>query len=529
MAVSRYYSSVARRTTLTADANASTTSLSVAAATGFPSLYPYTLILDQDTVNEEIVTVTNRSGTTLTVVRGSDGTSGTAHTAGASVEHGVSARDFSESRQHEDATEAVHGLGAGSAVVGTTDAQTLTNKTLTAPTVAGGTLSGTVTNSGTVSGGTVNATTLQQGGVQAVTTTGTQTVSNKTLGSNLAAGGFKITGLADPTASGDAATKNYTDTGMTSQVVAAAASASAAAGSASAASGSASAASGSASAASSSASASEVSRLASESARDAAVIAKDAAELAETNAETAETAAELAETNAAASAGLANEWATKTSGAVAGGEFSAKYHAQAAAASADLAGDEADASAASALAASGSASAAAASAASAATALDNFDDRYLGAKASDPTLDNDGNALLTGALYFNTAVNKMKVYDGSVWIVTSEAGTFIDVSLLDAKGDLIAASAADTPARLAVGTNGYVLTADSAEATGLKWALAAAGATGGGTNQIFYENEQTVTDNYTISTNKNAGTFGPVTIDSGVTVTIPSGSVWSVV
>lgn len=485
MAVSRYYSSVARRTTLTADANASTTSLSVAAATGFPSLYPYTLILDQDTVNEEIVTVTNRSGTTLTVVRGADGTSGTAHTAGASVEHGVSARDFSESRQHEDATEAVHGLGAGSAVVGTTDTQTLTNKTLTAPTVAGGTLSGTVTNSGTVSGGTVNATTLQQGGVQAVTTTGTQTVSNKTLGTDLAAGGFKITGLADPTASGDAATKNYTDTGMTSQVVAAAASASAASGSASAASGSASAASGSASAASSSASASEVSRLASESARDAAVVAKNAAELAETNAETAETAAELAETNAAASAGLANEWATKTSGAVAGGEFSAKYHAQAAAASAGTAGDEADASAASALAASGSASAAAASAASAATALDNFDDRYLGAKASDPTLDNDGDALVTGALYFNTAVNKMKVYDGTVWIVTSEAGTFIDVSLLDAKGDLIAASANDTPARLAVGDNGFVLTADSAEATGLKWAPAAAGG-GAGLQDIFF-------------------------------------------
>ena len=49
--------------------------------------------------------------------------------------------------------------------------------------------------------------------------------------------------------------------------------------------------------------------------------------------------------------------------------------------------------------------------AAAEAALDNFDDRFLGAKASDPTLDNDGNALLDGALYFNTTDDVMKVYD----------------------------------------------------------------------------------------------------------------------
>jgi len=48
-------------------------------------------------------------------------------------------------------------------------------------------------------------------------------------------------------------------------------------------------------------------------------------------------------------------------------------------------------------------------------ALDAFDDTYLGAKASDPTLDNDGNALIVGAQYFNTTINKLKVYSGSVW------------------------------------------------------------------------------------------------------------------
>jgi hypothetical protein len=55
------------------------------------------------------------------------------------------------------------------------------------------------------------------------------------------------------------------------------------------------------------------------------------------------------------------------------------------------------------------------------------------------------------------------------------------------------------------------------------------GATGGGTNQVFFQNDQTVTTNYTITSSKNAGTFGPITVNSGVTVTVPSGSVWTVV
>jgi len=55
------------------------------------------------------------------------------------------------------------------------------------------------------------------------------------------------------------------------------------------------------------------------------------------------------------------------------------------------------------------------------------------------------------------------------------------------------------------------------------------GATGAGGDDIFWENSQNVTTNYTISTNKNAMSAGPITVDSGVTVTIPSGSVWTVV
>ena len=64
---------------------------------------------------------------------------------------------------------------------------------------------------------------------------------------------------------------------------------------------------------------------------------------------------------------------------------------------------------------------------------------------------------------------------------------------------------------------------------GSAWSSVGGGATGGGADTIFFENGQTVTTNYTLTTNKNAVTAGPVTVNSGVTVTIPSGSSWVVV
>ena len=56
-----------------------------------------------------------------------------------------------------------------------------------------------------------------------------------------------------------------------------------------------------------------------------------------------------------------------------------------------------------------------------------------------------------------------------------------------------------------------------------------AGATGGGTDEVFVENDIAVTTNYTITTSKNAMTAGPIAVNAGVTITIPSGSVWTVV
>ena len=371
MAPSRYYSSVARRTTLTADINGTTTSITVAAATGFPSTTPYTLIIDQDTVNEEIVEVTSRSGTTLTVTRGVDGTSGIAHTAGASVEHGVSARDFADSRGHEAASEAVHGLGAGSAVVGVTDTQTLTNKTLTSPTINGATVSGTVT------GGTLWG----------------QTITSGTLGSDLAAGSNKITGLADPSSAQDAATKNFVETGVTSQVVAATTQATNAASSASA-----SASSAAASAASAAAALVSEGNAATSSASASAASASASADAVLTAADVVSTNADVVSAAASAAAALASQGAASTS------ESNAVSSASSAAASQVAAAN---------------------SAAAAATALDNFEDKYLGSLSSYPTTDLDGDPLVQGSLfYLNTGTSEqigMYVYDGSGWLKASAA------------------------------------------------------------------------------------------------------------
>ena len=64
---------------------------------------------------------------------------------------------------------------------------------------------------------------------------------------------------------------------------------------------------------------------------------------------------------------------------------------------------------------------------------------------------------------------------------------------------------------------------------GTAWGSIGGGATGGGTDQIFYLNGQTVTTSYSIPSGQNAGTFGPISVNSGATVTIPSGSTWSIV
>ena len=85
--------------------------------------------------------------------------------------------------------------------------------------------------------------------------------------------------------------------------------------------------------------------------------------------------------------------------------------------------------------AASSATAAASSATSAAASYDSFDDRYLGAKSSDPSVDNDGASLVTGALYFNSSAGNLRIWNGSAWVVIS-ADT--DVKVLVSSNDTTA-------------------------------------------------------------------------------------------
>lgn len=64
---------------------------------------------------------------------------------------------------------------------------------------------------------------------------------------------------------------------------------------------------------------------------------------------------------------------------------------------------------------------------------------------------------------------------------------------------------------------------------GTAWGAVGGGATGGGSDDIFVENGQTVTTNYTLTAGKNAMSAGPITINAGITVTVPSGAVWTIV
>ena len=195
------------------------------------------------------------------------------------------------------------------------------------------------------------------------------------------------------------------------------------------------------------ASASETAAAASET---AAATSEANAATSATNAATSETNAATSESNAATSASSAATSATNA----ATSETNASNSASAAATSETNA-------ATSATSAATQASNAQAAADSALAALDSFDDRYLGQKASDPTTDNDGNPLVAGTLYFNTTDDVMKVYEGSVWVAAyaSLSGALLAANNLS---DVVSVAAART--NLGLGTAATTASTDYATA-----------------------------------------------------------------
>jgi len=254
----------------------------------------------------------------------------------------------------------------------------------------------------------------------------------------------------------DAASATTSATNAANSATAAASSASAAATSASNAASSASSASTSASNASTSATNAASSASTASTAATNAAASESTASTAATNASNSATSASTSASNASTSASNAASSASSASTSASNASTSATSasnsastattQATNAASSASAAATSASNAATSASNAASSASTASTAATNAAASYDAFDDRYLGAKSSAPSVDNDGNALLTGALYWNTTGNQLYVWTGSAWnaaaftasggvVQTSSTGSAIIPSGTDAQRD----------------------------------------------------------------------------------------------
>ena len=216
-----------------------------------------------------------------------------------------------------------------------------------------------------------------------------------------------------------------------------------------------------------------------EASKAAALVAQAAAETAETNAESSETAAGLSataaatsETNAGASETAASGSATAsatsstnsaTSASGAAGSASAASTSETNAATSETNAATSETNAATSATESETAKTASEAARDAAlAALDSFDDRYLGAKANAPTVDNDGNALIVGALYFNTGTDKLYIWDGTAWQVTTSGAAAGDLISTNNLSDVTSAPTSRT--NLGLGTAATTASTDYATA-----------------------------------------------------------------
>ena len=329
--------------------------------------------------------------------------------------------------------------------------QTLTNKTLTSPTISGSPVITGLSSAGmSASSATpkdyvdsiLGSATAAATSAASAATSAASAATSATSASNSATASATSASAAATSATSAATSATSAETSATAaatSATSAAASESAVAASAAAAATSAASASTSASSALTSANSASTSASSAQTFASTMAASVTAAQSSETAAASSATAAATSATSAAASATAAatsaSSAATSASSAltsansanadaitaaasvasIAGYATDAANSASAAATSATSAATSASSADTSATAAATSATSAATSATSAAASYDSFDDRYLGAKSSPPTVDNDGDPLLTGALYWNTVANQMFVWSGSAW------------------------------------------------------------------------------------------------------------------
>jgi hypothetical protein len=483
----RKYSSRSQQTTLTAGLTSSGTSATVVSGTALlggvtvSAGETFTIVIDPDTAIEEIVDVTAVSTNTLTITRGIDGASGQAHSAGAVVRHMAIGRDYREANQHIENVTTAHGLTVAD-VITTTNTKTLTNKTFTSPTVSTPAITG-----GTISGATITSVANPSSGGDAAN----KTYVDSILGSATAASTSATSAATSATSSATSATASAASAlAATTSATSAATSATASASSATSAASSATTATNQATAAATSATSAAASATAAATSATSAAASATAAATSATSAAASATSAASSATSASSSAstvsgqvgsGLARDMGSITESDTSTGTWitlstlvdTATTAAAGATTSATSAATSASNSANSAAAASTSATSAAASATAAAASYDSFDDRYLGAKSSAPSVDNDGNALITGALYFDTTTPGMYVWTGSAWTVMATSGDIESVTAgtgLSGGGTAGAVTVSLNTSSIYVvpsqtGSNGYFLTTNGSAAS----------------------------------------------------------------
>lgn len=153
---------------------------------------------------------------------------------------------------------------------------------------------------------------------------------------------------------------------------------------------------------------------------------------------------------------------------------------------------------------------------SALAAYDNFDDRYLGPKASDPTLDNDGNALLAGALYYNTTVPEMRLYTGSAWVAAYVSGAAYLLTANNLSELTASAATVRTNLGLAIGTDVQAYDADTAKTDVVQsFTVAQRGAVSALTDGATITPDFALANNFSVTLGDNRTLANPTNLTAG--------------